>query len=602
MVGEANTWVKASAGVWSDDTAWSLGHKPTETEIGTFSDASVNNCSIDVNPNCYGIAILAGYTGTVTQGAVNIGIGAGGYSQAAGTFTGLDTKTITVAGNIAQTAGTITDGTTFFIMTGNGTTVQQTGTYLGSLRLSANVTTAGACFVYRFALDDGKTFTANHDFTIRAVISYSNSGTIAGGGKVYFTLTSNDRTIDFGVINCQVGLVTSSTSAASKTITLSANTNLGSALTVQSAHATNTITLATSTYTLTCGALTLGARGVITQGTGALTCASYTQNGASSVFTQGGPVSVAGDTAISDGTLTGLATSTWTQGGNWTTTGTPTITRDKLQLTMSGEGKTLTYPATSNWRKLTVTGTCAIVNSGEVYNQGLVVSGALTIPASKLITDYSGTLSSITGVLAGSGKWVWSNPTALPSALNNVSCTIQINQYGPTSKTLTMTRDWTTYGPILVDSTTDPQTMTLDTAGFALQHRGLTVGTRGNILFRASKVTGYGNLDTSAGAADFGTSQYVQAAPGTIKTAANQPFNDLILRAGAAGSSLLSNVTVNGIYAHVPELAVGAFTLTKNGAEYTGKRRPIKKQLVKRMVWPSAADQALLEDIERVSA
>jgi len=49
----------------------------------------------------------------------------------------------------------------------------------------------------------------------------------------------------------------------------------------------------------------------------------------------------------------------------------------------------------------------------------------------------------------------------------------------------------------------------------------------------------------------------------------------------------------------VPDLIQGAYSLTYNkDTEYTGKRRPLRKRIVKRVVWPSLADKELLEDLE----
>ena len=146
-------------------------------------------------------------------------------------------------------------------------------------------------------------------------------------------------------------------------------------------------------------------------------------------------------------------------------------------------------------------------------------------------------------------------------------------------------------------------TASLDLNGHSLTARGITVGTRGVLLGGEGVIRNYGDFDSSAGALDAGTSQYVQAGPGTIKLAAGHSFNDLIVRSAAAGSSRLSDIKINGIYAHVPPTSSSAFAITYDATkEYTGRRRPLRKLIKKKMVWESLADMLLLEDIERVSA
>jgi len=110
-------------------------------------------------------------------------------------------------------------------------------------------------------------------------------------------------------------------------VTLSTNTIISGTLTIQSAHATNTVTLATGTKTLTTGPIVLGVRGCLSQtGTnGNVNCTSYTQSGAGSV-------------------LTGKVDATFTTSGNFAHT-VGTITTTVLNLVMNGDGTTYTGAA-----------------------------------------------------------------------------------------------------------------------------------------------------------------------------------------------------------------------------------------------------------------
>jgi len=86
----------------------------------------------------------------------------------------------------------------------------------------------------------------------------------------------------------------------------------------------------------------------------------------------------------------------------------------------------------------------------------------------------------------------------------------------------------------------------------------------------------------------------------TIKTGAGQKFYDLIVRSGNV--KLLSNITVDRIFAHPSAVGSAGYTITKTDPtqEYTGMRRTIKKARLKK-TGLSAADKPLLEDIEGVS-
>jgi hypothetical protein len=620
-----NTWIAASAGNASTDANWSLGHAPLTGEDVVFDATSVNNCAWDIPativPNS--ITLATGYSGTVTQGAVDMSIGAGGYAQAAGTFTALGAKTITLAGSLTHTGGTFTLSVANLISTGTGVTIStvEAGGGFAHLRVSgsATVTSAGTSQTcYTLTVDSGASLAIATGKTLQAKYfagrTFNNAGTIAGPGTLKVSLYDVEMSVTFGTVTAPVIVEAYSSATANRTLTLGANTVLGSSLTVQSAHASYTMTLASGNYTLSvAGAVTLGARGVLSQGTGQWSFGSYTQSGASSVFTQGGPVSVSGDTVISDGTLTGDPTKTWTCGGNFTQTGEPTIPNGKLALVMSGTA-TLANSASIQIRSLCINGN-VIHSATDPANQLTILAGGLTVSngasfvANKgvIIRYYDNTYAGLinNGRISGSGAiTIYLRYAVLPLCPGAVDAPLSLLAISESTANVgvSMTCSWALGSTLFVQSAHASNTLTLDLAGHSLTARGITIGTRGVLLGGEGVIRNYGNFDSSAGTWTPETCQYVQAAAGSIKTAAGHSFNDLIVESKAAGSSLLSNVTVNGIYAHVPELATGAFTLTKNGPEYTGRRRPLRKLIKKKMVWESLADMLLLEDIERVSA
>jgi hypothetical protein len=152
---------------------------------------------------------------------------------------------------------------------------------------------------------------------------------------------------------------------------------------------------------------------------------------------------------------------------------------------------------------------------------------------------------------------------------------------------------------VTVSSSDDDKTTTLDFAGRSANVTGaVTSGTRGNILWGEGVHHLGGNLDTSAGASDFETSQLIFTNGGTIKTAASQPFYDLITYAKAV--TLASNIDVSNIFAHVGPIIPGAFavTMTDPQLEFTGMRRPIRRALSSAILMPPCC-RPLLDGIER---
>lgn len=689
-------WKAGASGNASTVANWNtaLDGSGTDQAPATGDDvifAQGGNCTWDIAgataiPNS--ITLATGYTGTVTQGDVDISIGAGGYSQAAGTATFNEAKTVTCAGPFSQTAGSLTDSKLNLVMTGAGTTLSK-ATSGGILSLTANedmtATSAGTFFtVYNLAIATGKILTIAegkklHFASASAASALANNGQVAGPGTLVIRRLNNDITMSIGAVTAPVEIYT----AHGGVITMGANWVLGSSLTISSAHATNTITLDLNSKSLTCASLSIGTRGVLT-GTGTLTADSITV-GASGLFTDTnvtydktkvvgqtitwtaaeaanasattswslnrapfhndnvvfdatstnnclwdidastvtvrsmtlatgytgtltqGAVDIgigAGGYAMADGTFTGNDAKNiiLENNANLTKTG-GTFTADKAMLVALG-GNIITG-ANIGPRSLTVNGTVALATSIRVYHTLSVgADGVLTIGTGATLTlssynnanPYSN-LGSINGPGTLSLWYYNQNENFAFGAVTAPMKVLLVNE-AAASCTHILSADTTFGSAVQICSDDGTKTMTLDLAGYNLTARGITVGTRGVLLGGEGVIRNYGNFDSSAGTWTPESCQYVQAGSGTIKMAAGHSFNDLIVESKAAGSSLLSNVTVNGIYAHVPELATGAFTLTKNGPEYTGRRRPLRKLIKKKMVWESLADKELLEDLE----
>ena len=118
-----NTWSRAgSAGVWSTDADWSLGHKPAAGEDIVFDATSVQNCTVDEATAALGtFTIAAAYTGTYNDGGKAHTIAGTVSITPGGTFTASGTWTQTGDGNFTMAdAGTYGAASMNVILQGTG--------------------------------------------------------------------------------------------------------------------------------------------------------------------------------------------------------------------------------------------------------------------------------------------------------------------------------------------------------------------------------------------------------------------------------------------------------------------------------------------------
>ncbi len=124
-------WVGTAGGSFNTASNWSGtsggsggAGVPGASDNAIFDSGGVNNASIDANVSVKGISITAGYTGTITQSSTyTVTLGASGYVQAGGTFTG--------------GTGAITDSTDFTISGGAFTSTSGTLSVAGAFTHSA---------------------------------------------------------------------------------------------------------------------------------------------------------------------------------------------------------------------------------------------------------------------------------------------------------------------------------------------------------------------------------------------------------------------------------------------------------------------------------
>lgn len=253
-----NTWVASSAGLASNPANWSLGRAPITSDDVVFDGTSVNNCSWDVAGR-FAVSLLTGYSGTVSI-TVN-GVELDDTTVAAGTIRG-DTfsRGVTWHGNVTQTGGTI--GAMGWILRGEGKTITLPASWAPNGLVNYGsyiIQNAGGNFNRLFS--NYGTLVLNANFAHNpANAAFINGGKILGTGTL--TISTTTGTVLLG--DCQVAIVLNLTAAADaaavkvQTLPLSYRT-----LTVQSQHATHTITLDTAGHPVSGGAITIGTRGAV---------------------------------------------------------------------------------------------------------------------------------------------------------------------------------------------------------------------------------------------------------------------------------------------------------------------------------------------------
>ncbi len=88
---------------------WSGDLLPGAGDTAQFDGTNTTNVTIDANVSVQGVAINAGYTGTITQGVRRtLSVGTAGFIQGAGTFVGGDLAITVTNGVFTQSAGSFT--------------------------------------------------------------------------------------------------------------------------------------------------------------------------------------------------------------------------------------------------------------------------------------------------------------------------------------------------------------------------------------------------------------------------------------------------------------------------------------------------------------
>jgi len=248
--GTLRYWIDTDGGNWNDIANWSTtsggaggSSVPVSTSDAIFDGNGNGDCTVDATVNVKGL-FMAGYSGTITQGAYTVTVGTDGMSIGSGTLNG-SASAVTLSGAFTMTGGTWTLGAQTVTVAGsawtyvggtldattNGSTVKftTTSTILGSmtfggLEFNAAVTnqtnTIGSASVpttltvngtltssggssRTVILNTGNTDTALSNINAKGNITVTNTSNNNGGGSAIITINgTEDQTLTgSGVIN-----------------------------------------------------------------------------------------------------------------------------------------------------------------------------------------------------------------------------------------------------------------------------------------------------------------------------------------------------------------------------------------------------------------
>lgn len=475
---------------------------------GTTTDGASGVMTQSTGTWTFATFIQSGASSTFTQGGNII---ANSMTFSAGTFTGLNTYTVSVSVTFTiNSGGTVATGTKVkLITTADGCTIVSGSTLanldLNTLTINGDTTLSGSRFVstrYALTVASGKTFTLNYPFfvTDTGITYFTNNGIITGGSVLDMSAygTAVYTPIKLGTINCPVEVHMRSDGSISGTVVLSTAVAFGSTLYVYSSSGSFSVTLDTNNtnnYALSATQITIGTLGII--------------NGRASKITD------SGNWDSSAGTFT-YATST---------------------VNMTGTTKTIKTGASGTFYNLNISGTISTITNSFSITHGFTVTstGVFTIGAGLTATfaPVAGGSLINRGTIGATGTLYADFNTADASAsfgTVNAPTTIRALAGATASRICTMASTATFGSTLTVSSAHVSNTMTLDlsASNFAISATDVTIGTRGVVNGRGSAITCSGNWDSSAGAFTYGTSNLIMSgATKTLKMVGGQSLYDL---------------------------------------------------------------------------
>jgi hypothetical protein len=245
--------------------------------------AGTKSITWDIAVTLGNLTLATGYSGTFTQGAVDFGYV--NYLHQAGTMTGVVTNTQTCSGNWVKPGGSLTADVLRLVLTGESATFSPNigGPRFHQLVIDGNISliNGGNPWAEKLGLNvtSGSSLSIASGSMLQLRLyygySYNNDGTIDGQGIVRYYFYNTNFNLEFGQVECDVVMELVSAATASRTVTLTADAQLGS-LSISSAHASNTITLLCDGHDLVVdGAVIVGTRATLNSTGVTLYCESF---------------------------------------------------------------------------------------------------------------------------------------------------------------------------------------------------------------------------------------------------------------------------------------------------------------------------------------
>lgn len=346
----------------SNPANWNQGIAPFNGADIVFNGTSVKSCTWDLDASAvtvHSLTLATGYTGELTQGDVDMGIGAGGYLQQAGTFVGKPTRNVVCAGQFVKIGGSLKSLNITFTGVASSFTTNTGEDVIYKIRNENSLTIKSGCYVNNIE-NLGSMVLPTGTFLRYAPTSvgctFSNAGTITGDGTLNIWLYNHDPGIAFGDISSRVSIRTSYVPTTNPIVTMQGDGTTGP-LTIFSQHATYAITFDLNGHSLTAASVTVGTRGNILWGEGTHRIGGLDTSAGSSDFessqvimTGGGSIKLANgqkvnDLTLASGTRTMLLSDLDVKG---TITGVKNLVLNNYRLILSGSSKVGSYPSNFN--------------------------------------------------------------------------------------------------------------------------------------------------------------------------------------------------------------------------------------------------------------
>lgn len=281
--GEGSTELASEAANWYQDIGGVIVNDvlPTNNSHVLYDATSVKSCTWDLEyPQfvAYSLTLATGYTGMLSQGDVDMGIGAGGFLQDNGVFS--QKKNIFVDGDFIVNAGIFSpglDGTIYanrdfkiipsyttlvlnLVMNGNGSHLSAGGlirslTNHGVLYIDTITSVSGLYNYGKLIINSGVTLDEHYyRKTGTRLAEFHNYGVVSGNGVLSIRMYDADKSIIFGNLTTSVAL--GNAGANVRTLTIDDDASIGP-LSIK------TVTLDINGHSLTANSITVGTGGAI---------------------------------------------------------------------------------------------------------------------------------------------------------------------------------------------------------------------------------------------------------------------------------------------------------------------------------------------------